>query len=108
MSQRSFTLKQAWQRPIILIQGLVLPLLLLGLWQYNSSLGASHAYAFVPLQDIYFAFIKLLETGELWLNTWGSLKKSWNRIHLRFDKRINFRYFACLFKSFKCFSFSTI
>lgn len=76
MSQRSFTLKQAWQRPIILVQGLVLPLLLLGLWQYNSSLGASHAYAFVPLQNIYFAFIKLLETGELWLNTWGSLKKA--------------------------------
>ncbi len=75
MSQRSFTLKQTWQRPIILVQGLVLPLLLLGLWQYNSSLGASHAYAFVPLQNIYFAFIKLLETGELWLNTWGSLKK---------------------------------
>ncbi len=52
MSQRSLTLKQSWQRPIILIQGLVLPLLLLGLWQYNSSLGASHAYAFVPLQNI--------------------------------------------------------
>ncbi len=36
----------------------------------------SHAYAFVPLQNIYFAFSKLLETGELWLNTWGSLKKA--------------------------------
>lgn len=69
MSQRRFTLKQSWQRPIILVQGLILPLLLLGIWQYSSGLGASHAYAFVPLQNIYFALVRLLETGELWLNT---------------------------------------
>ncbi|MFW1943390.1 ABC transporter permease [Acinetobacter guillouiae] len=76
MSQHPLNLKSAFAQPLILIKGLLLPLLLLALWQYNSSLGASHAYAFVPLQKVYFAFIQLLETGELWLNTWGSLKKA--------------------------------
>lgn len=76
MSQHSLSLKSIRQRPAIVLQGLVLPFILLALWQYNSSLGASHAYAFVPLQNIYFAFIRLFETGELWLNTWGSLRKA--------------------------------
>lgn len=64
------------QRSVIWLQGLLLPCLLLILWQYNSSLGASHAYAFVPLQKIYSAFVQLLQSGELWFNTWGSLKKA--------------------------------
>ena len=64
MSQHPLNLKSAFAQPLILIKGLLLPLLLLALWQYNSSLGASHAYAFVPLQKVYFAFIQLLETGE--------------------------------------------
>ncbi|MCU4489894.1 ABC transporter permease [Acinetobacter ursingii] len=75
MSQ-SLNLKGALQQPVVVLQGLVLPVILLVLWQYNSGLGSSHAYAFVPLQNIYFAFLQLLETGELWLNTWGSLKKA--------------------------------
>jgi len=53
-----------------------IPVLLLGLWQYSSSHNAGHAYAFVPLQQIYDAFIGLLHSGELLINTWGSLKKA--------------------------------
>lgn len=76
MSSLSLTLKGAFQQPVVLLQGLVLPAILLALWQYNSGLGSSHAYAFVPLQNIYSASLQLLETGELWVNTWGSLKKA--------------------------------
>ncbi|ENU22928.1 hypothetical protein F993_02385 [Acinetobacter proteolyticus] len=76
MSSLSLTLKGALQQPVVLLQGLVLPAILLALWQYNSGLGSSHAYAFVPLQNIYSAALQLLETGELWVNTWGSLKKA--------------------------------
>lgn len=54
----------------------IIPILLLGLWQYSSSHNAGHAYAFVPLQHIYDAFISLLQSGELLINTWGSLKKA--------------------------------
>ena len=72
----SLSLKGALQQPVVLLQSLLLPLILLALWQYNSGLGSSHAYAFVPLQHIYFAFLQLLGTGELWLNTWGSLRKA--------------------------------
>ena len=62
--------------PMRSVRSWVIPLLLLALWQYSSSQNAGHAYAFVPLQNVYNAFIELLKTGELLVNTWGSLKKA--------------------------------
>ena len=50
--------------PMRSVRSWVIPLLLLALWQYSSSQNAGHAYAFVPLQNVYNAFIELLKTGE--------------------------------------------
>lgn len=58
------------------LRGLILPIVLILLWQYNSTLGASQAYAFVPVQKVYQAGMQLLNNGELWLNTRGSLNKA--------------------------------
>lgn len=58
------------------LKGWILPILLLILWQYSSGKSASHAYAFVPLQQVYTAFLTLINNGELLLNTLGSLKKA--------------------------------
>nr|WP_228146046.1 ABC transporter permease [Acinetobacter sp. ANC 4558] len=58
------------------LQGLILPIGILLLWQYSSSFSPTYAYAFVPLQNIYYAFIQLIESGELWLNTLGSIKRA--------------------------------
>nr|WP_174505282.1 ABC transporter permease [Acinetobacter sp. Marseille-Q1620] len=76
MSNPLFSIQKYIRQHHIKLQGLVLPILLLILWQYNAGRGASQAYAFVPLQSIYSAFITLLTNGELWLNTWGSLKRA--------------------------------
>lgn len=57
-------------------KGWLIPIILILLWQYNSGHSASHAYAFVPLQQVWEAFVTLLNSGELWYNTWGSLKKA--------------------------------
>lgn len=58
------------------IRGLLLPTLLIAGWQYASTLGASQAYAFVPLQQVWHALLHLLENSELWLNTLGSLQRT--------------------------------
>ncbi|MFU8926568.1 ABC transporter permease [Acinetobacter puyangensis] len=58
------------------LKGWLIPIILLLLWQYSSGKSASHAYAFVPLQQVWEAFISLLNNGELGYNTWGSLKKA--------------------------------
>ncbi len=58
------------------IRGLLIPALLIAAWQYASTLGASQAYAFVPLQQVWHALLHLLENGELWLNTLGSLQRT--------------------------------
>lgn len=46
-------------------RGLILPLLLIALWQYLSTLGPGYAYAFVPLQQIGRSLVELLGSGEL-------------------------------------------
>ena len=48
-----------------LARGLALPLLLIALWQYLSTLGPGYAYAFVPLQNIGRSLLELLGSGEL-------------------------------------------
>src|SRR5690606_18783061 len=62
--------------PLRYVKRLMIPILLLGLWQYSSSHNTGYAYAFVPLQQVYEACIGLLQSGELLINTWGSLKKA--------------------------------
>lgn len=47
------------------VRGLALPLLLIALWQYLSTLGPGYAYAFVPLQNIGRSLMELLGSGEL-------------------------------------------
>lgn len=57
-------------------RGLLLPLAIVVLWQFASGLGASYAYAFVPLQDVGHTLIALIESGELWINFYGSLQRT--------------------------------
>lgn len=57
-------------------RGFVLPLLLIVLWQYASGLSATHAYAFVPLQEVGRTLLVLIESGELWINFYGSLERT--------------------------------
>jgi len=49
----------------VLPRGLVLPALLLGVWQYLSTLGPGYAYAFVPLGSIGHSLLELIASGEL-------------------------------------------
>jgi len=67
--QRLFALLPGWR-------GLLLPLSILVLWQYASGRSATHAYAFVPLQDVGRTFVALLDSGELWINFYGSLERT--------------------------------
>lgn len=57
-------------------RGLLLPLVLIGVWQYTSGLSATHAYAFVPLQEVGHTLVLLIESGELWINFYGSLERT--------------------------------
>ncbi len=54
-------------------RGWVLPVLLLGAWEFTSHRDAVHAYAFVPLEQLVSALRELLHSGELLLNLKGSL-----------------------------------
>lgn len=57
-------------------RGLLLPIALIALWQYTSGLSATHAYAFVPLQEVGHTLAVLIESGELWINFAGSLERT--------------------------------
>ncbi|WP_426808808.1 ABC transporter permease [Pseudomonas sp. WOUb67] len=58
------------------LRSLVLPLLLLGAWEYASRQGAAGAYAFVPLAQVGTALAELLGSGELLVNLWASLLRT--------------------------------
>ncbi|MFZ6045396.1 ABC transporter permease [Pseudomonas sp. CR3202] len=58
------------------LRGLVLPLLLIGAWEFASRQSASHAYAFVPLSRIGSGLVELLNSGELWLSVLASLQRT--------------------------------
>ncbi|UTL93733.1 ABC transporter permease [Pseudomonas fluorescens] len=58
------------------LRGLVLPVLLLGAWEYASRQGAAGAYAFVPLAQVGSALSELLGSGELLVNLWASLLRT--------------------------------
>lgn len=57
-------------------RGLLLPLLLLGAWEYASRQDAAGAYAFVPLSTIGAALLELLGNGELLVNLLASLART--------------------------------
>lgn len=54
-------------------RGWVVPLLLVVLWQFVSSMGPEYAYAFVPVPQIIDSAIELLLSGELARHVWASL-----------------------------------
>lgn len=58
------------------LRGLLLPLLLIGTWEYFSRQNAAGAYAFVPLSTIGAALLELLGNGELLVNLWASLART--------------------------------
>ena len=55
------------------LRGLALPALLIGIWQYLSTLGPGYTYAFVPLGTISRSLIELVGSGELFLHIGASL-----------------------------------
>ncbi|WP_053158715.1 ABC transporter permease [Pseudomonas protegens] len=57
-------------------RGLLLPLLLIGGWEYLSRQDAAGAYAFVPLSIIASALLELLGNGELPVNLLASLGRA--------------------------------
>jgi sulfonate transport system permease protein len=58
------------------LRGLVLPVLLVLLWDALSRQGATWAYALVPVQTIGAAFVELLGNGELLTNLLASLART--------------------------------
>jgi sulfonate transport system permease protein len=63
-------------RAIKSLRGGIVPLLLLGCWEYNAHRDALHSYAFVPLEQVGAALYELLANGDLWLNLKGSLLRT--------------------------------
>lgn len=57
-------------------KGLLLPLLLLGAWQWASGQGAAAAYVFVPLGGLAQTLWHLAVSGELWLHVHTSLGRT--------------------------------
>ncbi|MGQ3048620.1 MAG: ABC transporter permease [Niveispirillum sp.] len=57
-------------------RGLVLPFLLAAAWHWASSIDASMAYAFVPLDQVWERLLQLLSTGELAINAGSSLGRA--------------------------------
>ncbi len=56
------------------MQGAVLPLLLLVLWEFASRHGTAYAYAFVPVEQLLRGLLELLQTGELLINLSATLR----------------------------------
>lgn len=56
------------------LQGLLLPVLLLLLWEFMSRQGVSYAYAFVPITDIWRSLLELIGSGDLALNLFATLR----------------------------------
>lgn len=64
------------QRLILIIKGALLPLALLGAWQWASGQGAAAAYIFVSLGDLAHSLRDLVLTGELWEHLRASLGRT--------------------------------
>lgn len=57
-------------------RGLLLPLVLLGAWEWASRQGAAAAYVFVSLSALLESLVRLLASGELWLHLHTSLGRT--------------------------------
>jgi sulfonate transport system permease protein len=57
-------------------RGLVLPVVLLLIWQWASQQSEVAAYIFAPLPRIWETFVQLLASGELWANLQVSLLRT--------------------------------
>lgn len=57
-------------------RGLVLPIVLIALWELMSRQGAAQAYAFVPLEAIGRGLRELMDSGELAISTFASLQRT--------------------------------
>ncbi|MFJ6652298.1 ABC transporter permease [Microbacterium sp. NPDC091313] len=58
-----------WTRPVVrIVGGLVVPLVLLGLWQLVTVTGAIPAYRLPPPASVVTAAVEMARTGELWLS----------------------------------------
>ncbi len=67
------TVAQTRSGKTVLWRGMVVPLLLLLLWHWLSTLGPQYAYAFVPLEHLVSSAAGLIGSGELLLNIRASL-----------------------------------
>lgn len=57
-------------------RGLLLPVVLIGLWELASRQGAAQAYAFVPLETIGQGLVDLIDSGALLISTLASLQRT--------------------------------
>ncbi|MDR1646777.1 MAG: ABC transporter permease [Zoogloeaceae bacterium] len=57
-----------------LLTGLAVPLLCVGAWELASRQSAAHAWAFVPVNEVWRSFWALLNNGDLALNFLASLR----------------------------------
>lgn len=58
------------------LRGWILPALLLAWWEYTSHRDVAHAYAFVPLEQVFTALVERLSDGDLLNNLAGSLLRT--------------------------------
>lgn len=56
------------------LQGAILPLSLLLLWDFLSRQGTAYAYVFVPVADLWRALLQLIDSGDLQSNWLVSLR----------------------------------
>lgn len=59
-----------------ILAALIVPALLILLWETQSRQGGGHAYAFAPLGDIGRSFIELMGNGTLGRQAWASLTRA--------------------------------
>jgi sulfonate transport system permease protein len=58
------------------LRGTLLPLALLGAWEYTAHRDSLHAFIFVPLEQVAVSFVTLLGNGELWSNWLASFGRT--------------------------------
>lgn len=67
----SLHLPRALRAPAL--QGLLVPVLVIGLWEHLSHQGGGYAYAFVSVREVWDSLLRLLASGELLVNFLATL-----------------------------------